>query len=86
MIRYRTSNYGALIEKVEIVKETKFFVFIQNNQRYSKTSDWHCYFETFQEAKDHLIKKAEDDLSFNESKTLRLKEFLSKVQALEDIE
>lgn len=55
----RNSTWGKLIELVEIERETESSVWI-GGRRNSKISDYHCYFDSFDEAKAHLLEKADE--------------------------
>ena len=63
MIKYKTTECHPFIEKVNCVDETECFVFIEyqtklgkfNRQRYRKVTDNYQFFDTWQEAKDHLV-------------------------------
>ena len=46
-----------LIEEVEVDRETDVSVFIEK-QRHAKRSSYYNYFDTWDEAKDFLLKKA----------------------------
>jgi hypothetical protein len=43
------------IEKVEVLRQTDKCVFLSETNRMNKKTDWYCYSDTFQEAKDFLI-------------------------------
>jgi hypothetical protein len=49
--KYRTNGYEIL--SVEIERETENSVWI-SGRRHSKMSDYHCYFETWDDAHAHL--------------------------------
>lgn len=63
---FRVGGYGGygdeLIKPVEVDKETKHFVFIGKN-RHTKDGRWMKHFPTWEEAKAHLDKKAENNLT-----------------------
>ena len=72
---YRTRRYHSAIEPVEVVKATSKTVVVnewafagQRNERKSNiTSDYSQHFRTWEEARAHLIERAEDRV-----KSLRL--------------
>ena len=67
MIKYRTSG-TTNIEKVEVLRETKSQVVFPSNlgnrkeRRENKISTWINYFDTWEEAKAHLLKISERKL------------------------
>lgn len=68
MIKYKTTYSKPFIEKVNCVDETECFVFIEyqtklgkfNRQRYRKVTEHYQFFDTWQEAKDHLVNDARE--------------------------
>ncbi|MFA6167783.1 MAG: hypothetical protein WC700_14275 [Gemmatimonadaceae bacterium] len=61
IIKYRT-EFGD-IARVEVLRETAKCVFIKRHwgsgeHRDLKVTSWRCYFDTFEEAKAHLLAKA----------------------------
>lgn len=70
MIKYKTTECHPFIEKVNCVDETECFVFIEyqtklgkfNRQRYRKVTDNYQFFDTWQEAKDHLVGVAKKEI------------------------
>jgi hypothetical protein len=58
MVKFKTKNLWNTIQKVEIERETDSYVWI-NGYRSRKKSEYECFFDTFIEAKEFLIKKAE---------------------------
>lgn len=66
MIKYKTTNSKPYIEKVKVIKETYYFITLQETakngtkycQRYRKMTDSYQFFDTFKEAKTHLVKRA----------------------------
>lgn len=62
MRKYRTSKYGCEIETVEVERETDKSVWI-NGQRNAKRTDWFNYWNTFIEAKNHLMIVAEKKIN-----------------------
>lgn len=64
MVKYKVDHYWEpRIEKVEVEKESGSSVWIRG-RREAKETQYHAFFNTFQEAKDHLIdvfsKKAQE--------------------------
>ena len=61
MKKFRAGGYSRkLIEEVEVDRETDVSVFIDKH-RHAKRSSYHNYFDTWDEAKDFLLKKAEGE-------------------------
>jgi len=66
MKKYMTGGFGEkLIEEVEVVKETNKTVWVEQYRRDQKSirqerkdSSWHKYFDTFEEAKNHLTEQS----------------------------
>jgi hypothetical protein len=55
MVKYKAKFWWEpKIEKIEIEKETESFVFFRNKKEKKKTQDY-VYFDSFDEAKAHLI-------------------------------
>lgn len=65
-IKYKTTECHPFIEKVTVIKETYYFIILQETakngtkycQRYRKMTDNYRFFDTFKEAKTHLVKRA----------------------------
>ena len=61
MLKYMTN--WIRIEEVEIARETEQCVFHINGRRESKHSGWHNFFDTWEEARQWLLDKAENDVA-----------------------
>ena len=67
MIKYRTNYGNTKIDKVDVLRETPKFVVIQTKNftgstredRESKSSSYHNYFDTWEEAHNHILNKAQ---------------------------
>jgi hypothetical protein len=82
--KYRTW-YDGKIEKVEIERETAKFVIFQDGKRYAKmTDDFYCFFDTFTEAKEHLISKVNTEIFNHMNKVNRLKDWVKKIEAIQE--
>lgn len=57
MIKYKSGHYGERIEKVEVIRETENSVWL-GKHRTAKMSVYGCYFDTWDDAKQHLVDKA----------------------------
>ena len=56
MIKYRAGiSYDPEIKKIEVVRETDKFVFITEANRQAKDSTDYSWFDTWEEAKNHLL-------------------------------
>jgi len=47
------------VEKVEVVGETEHFVKLLNGRKEAKKTDWSAYFDSFDDAKNSLVEKAQ---------------------------
>jgi hypothetical protein len=61
MFKYKTGS--TKIEKVEVAGETDHFVKLLNGRKEAKRSDWSNYFDSFDNAKNYLLEKAERKVS-----------------------
>jgi hypothetical protein len=80
---YRTCSYGCEIETIEVERKTEKSVWI-NESRSARTSDWEQYFDTFEEAKNHLIKQAEEKIESAKNNLAIAESFLKDVQEQEN--
>ena len=57
MIKYRATNWGAFtIEKVDVYDETaNYYKVVDMRDKHSKIGKHHCYYDTWEECKDHFI-------------------------------
>jgi hypothetical protein len=81
MIKYRTLKWSSKIEPVEVERETDSSVWIKG-QRNSKITEYHCYHDTWQEAKDTLLNRASDKITLAESMLSGAIDFLKEVEDL----
>lgn len=58
---YRTGQYDKLIEIVEVDRATEKSVWI-NGRTIRKRSNFYSYWNTVQDAKEHLLKKLEEKI------------------------
>lgn len=82
MFKYKT--WCSEIKKVEYIKETQHFVTLQNGVREAKCSDMLCYFDTYKEAKDYLIKEALANVDYSKMRLDQTREDLKEVEALKE--
>jgi hypothetical protein len=66
------------ITKVEVVGDTEKFVKLANGRKEKKITDWQCYFETLEMAKEWVIDKATRELIVSQDRTERYKSALEK--------
>lgn len=78
--KYKACTLGR-IELVQVVSETEKFVNL-GNRRAAKMSDFECYFDTKQEAKDHLINRKLSQIEMAESRLKLLREDMQKLSKL----
>lgn len=91
VIKYRTSRSSITIEQVECEKETAKCVWVRREHlfggsssldKWSKVTDWHIYHDTWEGAKEYLLKRT---LALVESLRYQLKNAerdLKKLKAL----
>jgi hypothetical protein len=66
---------------VEAERETEKSLYIKN-RRWNKTSKWFCFFKTYEEAKEHLVKGAQQKVDYYTSGLNDAKKLLAKVKGL----
>jgi hypothetical protein len=84
-----TGGFGNnLIDEIEITKESEKSVWVKTQWRDKETitqerkrSDWHNFFDTFDEAKNFLIEKSENRIKAYESNLNDEKSFLEKIKS-----
>ena len=79
--KYRTSGWGSLIEKVEVTKETDKSVWL-GVRREAKVSEYQCYFDTWDQAKAHVVSKAEAKLKAAKSRFDSARSHLERVKSM----
>jgi len=67
MIKYRTGGYQKEIEKVEVEKESEKSVWI-NGRSHLKRSSCKNYFDTFEQAKKHLVTNGQKHITLCEGR------------------
>ena len=80
MIKYRTMWNE--IKEVEIKKETPKQVVLLDESREAKISDWRSYFDTWREAKAHLVEMAQEKIIKAESHLKYEMQILVGIEAL----
>lgn len=81
LIKYRTGGFGHLIEKIEVARETKHFVYL-GKHRHAKDSGWQKYFDSWEDARDHLTEKAKRAVDSAKRSLERAEDQLSMIQEL----
>ena len=84
MKKYRTSIWGKLIEAVEVDRETAAYVWV-NGQRNRKLTKYNSYFDTFDEARQHLLGIAERSVNSARINLERAKGHYGNVKGLKDL-
>lgn len=88
MIKYKTSNYGERITKVEVERETENFVWEKINDtrsdRRAKIATWASYFDSFEEAKQYLLNAAKEKVEFYKDQLQRAKSELGQLESLKE--
>ncbi len=82
MIKYRTINTANEIFQVEIEKETEHQI-VFNGRRSNKMSDYDCFFNTFEEAKQYLISTVSQEIKNLRDRLNREQDKLNKIMSIE---
>lgn len=82
MIKYKTENWSSKIFKVEVEKETEYQIII-NGRRSNKMSEYECFFDTFEDAKEYLIEKISKEIKNLQWKLSREQNKLNKIMLIE---
>jgi len=83
MIKYKTGGYNELIQKITIDRETETSVFFKGRIE-RKITNYHCYFDTFDEAKNYLIKEKEKEIEWAQIVLDRGKKELLEINNLKE--
>jgi hypothetical protein len=83
MKKYRTAFCS--IEAIEIRSETERYVVLESGKRESKVSDWICWHDSFEDAKNHLIDAAQKDINSINKRLEYAKERLEKINNLTEV-
>ncbi|MEA3225069.1 MAG: hypothetical protein U9Q07_03900 [Planctomycetota bacterium] len=91
MIKWKASSHWRFeIERVEVVRETDKCVFVASTyrhdksgeRRHAKVSQDEQYFDTWTEAKDHLLEKAREDVERAHARLVEKQDTLQSVESL----
>ena len=74
MIKYRLVLCSSFprIEKCEFVSETNKMVVDKHNNRSLKIGSYICYFDTFEESKNHLLSFLKEEIKKTDQKIINL--------------
>lgn len=84
MIKYKTRNWHKDIVKVEIDRETKAQIVLKDGGRVSKRSEYECYFDTFESAKEFLITLTNNEITNLEGRLQSKYTYLHKILCLKE--
>lgn len=82
--KYRTGRFGSRnkpIEEIQVERETEHSVWI-NGSRNKKNTDSCRYWDTYDEAKDYLVKKQELDIQRAENNLERKRKEYDRLKGL----
>jgi len=84
VIKYRTGSWGGkLIEAVEIERETDKCIWV-NGSRMNKVSSYYKFHESWPEAKEYLLARAERALESARRSLQRAQDELGNIKGLKD--
>ncbi len=72
------------IERVECDRETETMVWV-NGRGYKKLTSYESYFDSWNEAKAHMIRRAEEDVKWHERQLDAAKSKLANARALQEV-
>ena len=85
MKKYKVSTWSILISEVEIERETNSSVFFKignKERREAKESSYSAYFDSFEEAKKHLIDRTIRELESKKNSVKKLEKDLLTIKGL----
>jgi hypothetical protein len=83
MLRYKTKGWDNDIEAVEIERETASSIWI-NGRRVRKDSCYDRFFDSWELAHDHLLKRCESQIENLKGQLARWKTELKKIKAMKE--
>lgn len=84
-VKYMTSSiYSHSIKKVEIERETEASVWIKG-RRQVKSSGYHSFFNTFEEAKAHLLEEAQAKCNAAKKNYERQQKLVESIRNLKEV-
>jgi len=81
MIKYEVKSYLNSIEEVKVERETDSSVWVEGRRR-AKKAGYCGYFDTWEEAKNSLLNKAQKDVDAARSRLQRANSKLGQVKSL----
>ena len=84
MKKFMAETYAHSIKPVEVERETDSCIWIKG-RRHSKTGYYESYFNTFLEAKKHLLAKAQQKVDVHQWELDQAKKKLAEVSALREV-
>lgn len=85
MIKYKVNTCFDIIEKVEVERETEKQVVEKGGKRSAKITDYECYFDTFDTAKQYLINLTKKEIELLNYQLDYKKKILNERLAIKDI-
>jgi len=85
IIKYKVNYGNATIEKAFVVRETGNSIYVPvfgGSRRVNKVTSYHCYLDTFEEAKKHLIGQSRINLAEAEESVKKELARQKKIEAL----
>lgn len=90
---YRVSSFGNSITPIDVIKETEKTLVIkierafigQKELRVQKHSTFDKYFETWQEAHEHKLRMAENEVNAYQARLDRARRELAEIKAMKPI-
>lgn len=64
MIKYRLIWYKNEIKEIEVKRETAKFIYLTNGERVSKETEFCSFYNSFNEAKESLVKRLKEKIEF----------------------
>lgn len=81
--KYKVEKWHDKVHTVICVSETAKTVKLQNGWKENKASQYHRYFDTWEEARSHLCRRLVDSIERAESKLDRERGVLAQVKAMQ---
>lgn len=81
MYRANTASRGEPIKEVNVVRETRCFVYLESDNRVPKFSGKTAYFSTLGEAKDYLIKECNREIDLGNKRIEGIAEMVKRYEA-----
>ena len=84
MVKYRVWNFENKINPVEVISETKYFIVTKDRPKYkqAKSNQFECYFDTWEEAYDHILSRALSKVDLCKAQLRRYEQELDEVKLM----